>query len=59
MPSPTELLTPARVLQTVAALRQRPAPARREAPPCAWCHGRTVWTTGNKTRCTRCGYIPS
>jgi hypothetical protein len=52
-------LTPARVLQTVAALQRRPQPIRHEPPPCTWCQGPTVWTTGNKTRCTRCGYIPS
>ena len=59
MPSPTERLTPAQVLATLARLVSRTAPMAQDAPPCEWCHGLTVWTTGNKTRCTRCGYVPS
>jgi hypothetical protein len=59
MPSPTERLTPTRVLTTVASLLRHAAPTPQDAPPCEWCQGPTVWTNGNKTRCTRCGYVPS
>ena len=59
MLSPAERLTPTQVLATIAALLPKTAPAAHDAPPCEWCHGPTVWTTGNKTRCTRCGYVPS
>ena len=59
MPSPAERLMPTDVLATVASLLQPATLALSEAPPCEWCHGPTVWTTGNKTRCTRCGYVPS
>jgi len=59
IPSPAARLTPTNVLAIVAPLLQQSSPPSQEAPPCEWCHGPTVWTTGNKTRCTHCGYVPS
>jgi len=59
MPSSAERLMPTQVLATVASLLPPATPTSSEAPPCEWCHSPTVWTTGNKTRCTRCGYVPS
>jgi hypothetical protein len=59
MSSPPERLTPHQVLTILTTLRPQTAPTAHDAPPCEWCHGITVWTTGNKTRCTRCGYVPS
>jgi len=59
MPSHAERLMPTQVLATIATLLSKTTPAVPDAPPCEWCHGLTVWTTGNKTRCTRCGYVPS
>jgi hypothetical protein len=59
MSSPAERLTPTQVLVTIATLLSKTVPAAHDAPSCEWCHGPTVWTTGNKTRCTRCGYVPS
>jgi len=59
MPPPPVRLMPTEVLATVASLLRQAAPTPDEAPACEWCHGPTVWTTGNKTRCTRCGYVPS
>jgi hypothetical protein len=59
MSSPAERLTSTQVLATIATLLSKTVPAAHDAPPCEWCYGPTVWTTGNKTRCTRCGYVPS
>ncbi len=59
MPSPTEPLTTTSVLTTVAPLLQRTPSKEQGSPRCDWCHGVAVWTTGNKTRCTVCGYVPS
>lgn len=59
MSSSAPRLTPTTVLATVARLLRPAPPMPSAAPPCPWCQGLTVWTTGNKTRCTRCGYVPS
>ena len=59
MPSEAQRLTPAAVLMTVVPLLQRRAVPDHEGQQCAWCHGPAVWTTGNKTRCTVCGFVPS
>lgn len=54
-----EPLTPAHVFDVVAPLLRRSLSLNQESPRCDWCHGPAVWTTGNKTRCTVCGYVPS
>lgn len=59
MASTAEPLTTARVLATVTPLLARPASEEHAGPRCPWCHGPAVWTTGNKARCTVCGYVPS
>jgi hypothetical protein len=59
MPSNHQSLTTTSVLMTVTPLLQRRQPTVQEGPRCVWCHGLAVWTTGNKVRCTVCGYVPS
>jgi hypothetical protein len=59
MPGPLEPLTTASVLATVVPLLQREKTTHNPGPRCTWCHGLAVWTTGNKVRCTVCGYVPS
>jgi hypothetical protein len=54
-----ERLMPDVVLTTVGPLLQRVLAPDRDAPRCPWCYGPAVWTTGNKTRCTVCGFVPS
>ena len=59
MPSEIERLTPATVLTKIIPLLQRIVTPEHENPRCLWCHGPAVWTTGNKARCTVCGFVPS
>lgn len=59
MSSKAEPLTPASVLATIGPLLQRLPDAAGDTPRCVWCHGPAVWTTGNKVRCTICGFVPS
>jgi hypothetical protein len=59
MASHPESLTTVDVLAAVTPLLARWAQEESAAPRCPWCHGPAVWTTGNKARCTVCGYVPS
>lgn len=59
MAQPVDRLAPSDVLTTILPLLQRAVATTSTEPRCPWCHGPAVWTTGNKARCTRCGYVPS